>query len=182
MTTVPTFHALDRLRDAGLTVTLTPDNGLKVTPSSILTQALRDVIRAGKDVLVDRLRHEAANDLNTATANGPAHDRTEWCWPHSIAMNGREINTFTARLDWFFYRGLALPDAESLANKLVIRDRENDDRRLCLECLHLGGNADGSWRCTACQAAGIAIQARDARLPCDLVHMLQRCNGFMGVL
>jgi len=56
---------------------------------------------------------------------------------------------------------------------MVIRDREQDDRRLSLECLYLRSGRCGNW-----QAAGVAIRAIDARLPADLIHQLQRCDGF----
>jgi hypothetical protein len=107
-------------------------------------------------------------------------DIDRWCWPHSTAMNTAEIDTFTARLARFTDKGLSLDDGEKLADKLVARDRESDDRRLCLECLHLAGHGAGSWRCGAWQAAGVAIRARDAQLPTDFVNLLQRCDGFTG--
>ena len=93
-------------------------------------------------------------------------------------MTGREIDTFTARLHHFTRRGLAEPDAESLADKLVTRDREADDRRLCLECVHLAGHAAGAWGCKNWQRAGVALKARDAGLPGDLVRLLQRGEEF----
>ncbi len=100
------------------------------------------------------------------------------CWPHSTAMNGAEIDTFTARLARFTDRGLILADAERLADKLVIRDREADDRRVCLECVHLRhGGRCGNWR-----AAGVAINAMDARLPGDFTAMLQRCDGYQSTI
>jgi hypothetical protein len=96
------------------------------------------------------------------------------CWPHSTAMNGAELDTFTARLALFTDRGLILADAEALADKLAQRDREADDRRVCLECGHLRtGGRCGNW-----QQAGVAIRARDAQLPGDFTTMLQRCDGF----
>ena len=99
------------------------------------------------------------------------------CWPHSSAMNGEEVDTFTARLARFTDKGLSLIDAERLADKLVARDREGDDRRVCLECAHLRhGGRCGNW-----QAAGVAIRARDAQLPGDFTVMLQRCDGFTVV-
>ena len=78
---------------------------------------------------------QAANDPAPAAVADP--DR--WCWPHSTAMNTGEIDTFTARLARFTDKGLSLDDSEALADKLVLRDRESDDRRLCLECAHLAG-------------------------------------------
>lgn len=105
-------------------------------------------------------------------------DPDRWCWPHNMAMNGAEIDTFTARLHKFTDKGLPSAGGEMLADKLVIRDREQDDRRVCLECGHFAGHGAGSWRCDNWQAAGVGIRSRDAQLPADLVVQLQRCDGF----
>ena len=104
-------------------------------------------------------------------------DPDRWAWPHSQAMTGREIDTLTARLHHFARRGLAEPDAERMADKLVTRDREADARRVCLECTHLAGHA-GAWRCRNWQQTAIASKARDAQLPAALVIQPQRCDGF----
>ena len=50
-----------------------------------------------------------------------------WCWPHSTAMNGAEIALLTWRLNWFSSQGLPRDAAETLADKLALRDREQDD-------------------------------------------------------
>lgn len=105
-------------------------------------------------------------------APATAWDSDRWCWPNSPAMNSREIDTFTARLARFTEKGVSLGDAEPLADRLVIRDREGDDRRLCLECAHLQGY--NRWRCGNWQAASVARQG----LARDLVLILQRCSGF----
>lgn len=117
---------------------------------------------------------------DSPAANDPAavtHDPDRWSWPHSHAMTGREIDTFTARLARFTDKGLSLDAAESLADKLVTRDREADDLRLCLECVHLAGRA-GVWGCRNWQRAGVASKARVAQLPAALVIQPQRCDGF----
>jgi hypothetical protein len=105
-------------------------------------------------------------------------DPDRWCWPRSSAMNGAEIDLFTARLHRFTNKGLTIADGESLADKLVVRDREADDRQFCLECRHLSGCGQSSWRCGDWQAAGIAFRSRGSQLPADLVLQLQRCDGF----
>ena len=46
--------------------------------------------------------------------------------------NRGEEARFTQRINLFFGR----TDAKELADRLMIRDREQDDRRLCLECRH----------------------------------------------
>lgn len=123
----------------------------------------------------------AANDPKPTTQTDgmalPTDDTDRWCWPASDAMNGNEIDLFAKRVDLFFYRDLPLPDAKSLADKLVKRDRDGDDRRVCLECKHLA-DIGGTWRCNNWQAAGVAVHQRDTQLPADLVLQLLRCSGF----
>jgi hypothetical protein len=106
------------------------------------------------------------------------HNLDGYCWPHSTAMTGAEINTFTARVTQINDKGAAPEASEGWAEKLLQRDREQDDRTLCLECRHLGGSGPSTWRCGNWRKAGIAIRARDADLSRDLVQLLQRCPGF----
>lgn len=108
----------------------------------------------------------------------PLRDPDADCWPHSAAMTGAEIDTFTARVARFTDKGLTLDAGERLADKLMTRDRERDDRRLCLECGHLAGYSPQSWACGGWKQGGIAVRARDAQLPADFVNQLQRCAGF----
>ena len=121
---------------------------------------------------------QAAEGLRNSNEN-PDTDPDRWCYPASPAMNTREIDLFAARLARFTTKGVIQIDAEKLAAKLAIRDREDDDRRLCLECSHLGGYGRTSWRCRNWQATDIAIKARDSQLPADLVFQLQRCTGLV---
>ena len=82
-------------------------------------------------------------------------------------------DTFTARVALFTDRGLSLDDAQALANKMEKRDQELDDRRLCLECLHLSGGP-AARRCRQWQMRNIGSPA----VPVDVVAILQRCEGF----
>lgn len=115
---------------------------------------------------------DASNDAEPGGiqhgASAPGADPDRWCWPHSSAMNTAEIDTFTGRLALFTGRGLRLTDAEALADKLVIRDRVGDDRRLCLECANLSGRRCGAWH-----QSGIGGPS----VPIDLLDVLQRCGG-----
>lgn len=108
---------------------------------------------------------------------GVMADPDRWCWPQGTAMNGQEIEVFTQRLKQFTDRRVRVTDAEALADKLVKRDREKDDRRLCLECSHLCGQP-GIWRCNNALQANISVDAVDTSLSATLVLMLQRCGGF----
>lgn len=112
---------------------------------------------------------EAANDTT------PTADPDRCCWPYSEAMNGCEIDTLMARLSRFTEKGLNLDDSERCADRLVRRDREGDDRRLCFECAHLQGA--GPWRCGNWRQADVAREG----LVRDLILMLQRCPGYLGV-
>ena len=118
---------------------------------------------------------------DVSAANDPTQNPDRWCWPHSEAMNTGEIEIFTARLARFTDKGLSLHDGEALTDKLVKRDRESDDRRLCLECFHLSGQYGKAWDCRNWQVAKIASRARDAQLSAALVFQLQRCDGFKEV-
>jgi len=104
---------------------------------------------------------------------GPPPDSERWCWPHSNAMNGMEIETFTGRVAVFTAKGLTSTEAEALAEKLSTRDREGDDRRVCLECSHLSGWA-GRRQCRGLQHAGMGGPLVSA----GQVAVLQRCDGF----
>ena len=106
----------------------------------------------------------------------PRKDPDAHCWPHSTAMNSAEIDLFTARLHRFTDKGLTLDHAQALADKLVMRDRDDDNRRLCLECVRLQGV--GRWSCGNWKQAAIGTRAADAGLAHELVVMLQHCPGF----
>lgn len=174
MLAAPIESVAESLKAAGLVLSLTADGRLKVAPASAMNQTLRDTIRGHRDDLVAYLQRMAANDA-TPPDPAPSTDPDGWCWPHSQAMNTVEIDTFMARLGRFTDKGVSHDEAERLADALVSRDREGDDRRLCLECAHLQGA--GRWRCGNWQQADVA---RDA-LARDLVLMLQRCAGFAAL-
>lgn len=102
-----------------------------------------------------------------------AIDPDRHSWPHTTAMNTAEIDTLNARVQLFSRHGLDQTQAEGVADGLVIRDRDSDDRRLCLECQHLRGGGR-SWACNQWRAAGLGA----AGVPADMVMLLQRCGGF----
>lgn len=84
-------------------------------------------------------------------------------------MNGAELHALTRRLQLFIRRGAAEAAAENLADRLVLRDRQGDDRRACLECRHYR-----HARCGNRQPAGL----HSAEVGPDLAALLQRCRGF----
>lgn len=103
----------------------------------------------------------------------PVTDIDRWCWPHSLALNSKDIDIFIERMVYFTDRGVSYDEAERLTDKLVIRDREGDDRQLCLECMHLQGR--GRWRC----GNGKVVTTARNFLSNDFVLFLQRCDGFV---
>jgi hypothetical protein len=54
---------------------------------------------------------------------------------HTPAWSDAEIFAFTTRAVTFVRMGLRR-DADNLAELLLLRDRDGDDRRLCVECRH----------------------------------------------
>ena len=90
---------------------------------------------------------------------------------HAPCWDDAEIAAFTARTERFALLGRA--DAEDLAERLTLRDRDGDgdDRRMCLECTWLGDTG----RCLA--AATGRIPGADRRLE-PMQTILQRCGAF----
>lgn len=78
---------------------------------------------------------------------------------HAGGWTDAEIATFIERRDRLLRWNWTDQDAEALAERLTLRDREGDDRRSCTECLH-----------------GRASRCPDGfPMPADL---LQRCPAF----
>ena len=156
------------LRRDGFALALLPSGGLAVQPASKLTDEHREAIRHHRDALVTALSTSKTNQKKPETFDPDRHS-----WPHTTAMNTTEIDALNARAHLFTRHGLDQQQAEGLADDLVLRDRDSDDRRLCLECLHLRGGG-GSWACNQWRAAGHGA----AGIPADMVMLLQRCGGF----
>lgn len=104
-------------------------------------------------------------------ANDCQPDLERWHWPTGATMTEPEIEAFQARVHQFTERGLALHEAETMAEKLTHRDRDGDDRRICLECSYLGEYG----HCIAA-ATGRLPGAWASREPVQTI--LQRCEGF----
>jgi hypothetical protein len=114
---------------------------------------------------------------NANSAGESKVDADRWCWPHSSAMNGREIDMFAVRLSHFITLGQR-DAAEALADKLILRDLESDDRRRCLECAHAGPDKAARLCCTNWKSAGFVTAVSDLRLSEVLVAQLHCCTGF----
>lgn len=84
-----------------------------------------------------------------------------YCWPHSSAANTAEIKRLVLRIGMFQRRGLSESRAEWLADRCMLRDRDMDDRRACIECKH--------WQ------FGGTCAAKQVALPKTMFH---RCHKF----
>ena len=78
------------------------------------------------------------------------------------------------RVERFARLGLPTGEAEALAERLALRDRDFDHRTACAECACLKGRP-GAWRCTNWQRAGIGAPAVPGAF---VAEMLQHCPGF----
>lgn len=144
----------------------TPESGLS-SVSSVQNQELSEDFLSQKINSSDQVGAKSYSDL--------------WCYPNSSAMNTDEIAIFQARVSRYKSRGLDAEKSETLADKLLIRDREQgaDDRISCLECRHLV-NVNG-WYCKNWQQSKVCIRERDAYIGTDWVILLQRCDGFKAI-
>lgn len=88
------------------------------------------------------------------------------CWTDS------DVTAFLAWRARLLRWGWSEVDAERLAERLVIRDRERDDRVSCAECRHYRPG-----RCGSHPAAGLNV----SDVGRDLVAMLQWCPGFVAI-
>jgi hypothetical protein len=129
-------------------------------------------------------RGESANEPGNCDAHTPPRidppEPTEppnpdrYCWPHSPAMNTHELDLMAQRLERFTAKGLSYTDAEGLADSLMQRDRDGDDRRTCWECAHLRGYH--TQRCSNHTQAGMPPDG----LAVAVVALLKRCSGFQS--
>lgn len=89
------------------------------------------------------------------------------------AWSDADIARFLARRARLLRWGWSASEADAMAERLVLRDRADDDRHLCPECTHLDGHKATGWRCRNHRRAQVARE-----LAHDLVLLPQRCPGF----
>ena len=92
--------------------------------------------------------------------------------PHdlaAVAWTDADIARFLDRRARLMRWGWAEPEAETLAERLVKRDREHDERVSCTDCRHYRPGRCGNHR-----RAGLNVPDVGR----DLAAMLQRCPGF----
>jgi hypothetical protein len=169
---------LRHLRNDGLVLTVTQSGGLHVAPRRALTDDHRTAILAARDALVQALQAEVARPATAPSSSSSPSRRSgnplmtpeqgDDC--HAAGWDDAEIDAFRAREARFARLGRTV-DAEHLAERLTLRDRELDDRRMCLECAALADNG----RCLAAMRGRLpGASRRLAPVP----TILQRCEGF----
>jgi hypothetical protein len=148
---------LDDLAAAGLTVTADGDR-LVIRPAAKLTDTARAVLRALKPEVLALLAQKQDRDAHACLVDVAA---VPWTDGNRGRFNGRR----TCLMRW----GWPEVDAETLAERLVMRDRAaEDDRVSCTECHH-----HRPGRCGNHRAAGL----HSPEVGRDLAGMLQRCPG-----
>lgn len=175
---------LAELTGAGFSITADGDR-LMIRPASKLTDPVRAALRESKAELIrllggargahsggdlSRFGDEARRGRFTAE-----HGRLSECppWPASaVNWDDAEIDAFLARRDRLVRWGWPEPVADAYAERLVRRDRDGDDRRMCVECSAL----DPLGRCLV--AAAGRLRGASRRLE-PVPAVLQRCEGFM---
>jgi hypothetical protein len=98
----------------------------------------------------------------------PAPDPRQ-SWSHYTPATADEIMRMLERTEMFERMGLAPDEVDLAVDRLHLRDREGDDRHLCLECQHVRADAT-NWRCGALRGP----------IPREWVAtQLQRCPSFL---
>ena len=132
-----------------------------VTPASKLKEQERDLIRRHRDDLLALLTVASPTPLEA-----PRRAANDEGRPH-VPPDARKAS----RLARMGALGFNEERAEWTAERLQMRDAEEDDRRICIECSHLTERG----RCLAAAAGRIKGTDRHHEPVLDLLH---RCEGF----
>jgi hypothetical protein len=154
---------LEELSGAGIHV-VAEGGHLLVRPASKLTDNIRSALVQGKPELLALL----------APRKGPySLTQAESDAAHAEPWDDVTIARFEARVSLFRWRGMDASDVDDLAERLTLRDKQADDRRLCFECLHIQAGRCANHRNACLQAPEVGR---------DLINRLQRCPGFARVI
>jgi hypothetical protein len=120
--------------------------------------------------LVAQCKAELLRALSEQAAPEPPKPDPRLTGSNYIPATERELVRMLARVQRAEALGLPAHEAGVLADTLHLRDRDRDDRHLCVECQHVRADADG-WRCAALRGP----------IPREWVtRTLQRCERFRG--
>lgn len=135
-------------------------------------------VQAPREAFEERaaVRHHDGQQMRADAERGASVDllrlsRAQADECHAGGWTEAEVASFTKRQALMLARGYATEDAEAMAEALTLRDRQGDDRRICLECTYLGERG----RCLAASAG--RIPNADRRLE-PVPTILQRCEAF----
>lgn len=162
-------------RDAATATTATAATARTSGRESVAAVAKLAVGDPLQDPAPARPPEPAVASVATVAVAMPKAQADASCWPDSVAANSREIYTMQQRLALLAARGMEPQEAELLADRLMARDRDGDDRRLCMECFHLVAGASRNF-CSNSRQAQLPMQTLAKGWPL----LLQRCPGFVG--
>ena len=152
------MSARDLLRDlaaAGFQVEARADT-LVIRPWSKLPTDMRAALRACKPDLLALLAGASSREPE-------AFDLAVVAWTDADIVHFLDRRARLLRWGWLE------PEAEKLAERLVIRDRERDARVSCTDCRHYRPGRCGNHRRAGLRAPDVGR---------DLAATLQRCPGF----
>ena len=159
---------LIELRGAGFNIAAAGGK-LLVTPGSKLTEEMLAALRGCKPELLAVL----SAPCNTAANNRPyklsAADAGQ-C--HAQPWDDATCARFVARVSRFLRLGIDATDADDLAERLHLRDAQQDDRRMCLECLHYRPGRCGNHRRAGLDSPEVGR---------NLATLLQHCEGYSKI-
>lgn len=93
-----------------------------------------------------------------------------------MTLDQRQQARHDFRVGLFQRRGLSVEAASTLADRLVERDADRDDRRVCAECAHV--TADHPKYGRGCFAARQGWIHGASKHLSPILNLLQRCEGF----
>lgn len=163
---------LNDLLAKGIRPSVTPDKTGIVVPRGSLTPDLKAAILANKPELIRLISVAAPRSPASLPAATPAPTTAD---TRKVGEVLKKATRHVLRVERFARLGLPAGEAESLADRLALRDRDIGDRRSsCAECQHLRGTP-GAWRCGNYRRADVGGPA----IPSAFVaEMLQHCRGF----
>lgn len=143
---------LSDLAGAGLSITADGDR-LVIRPASKLTDPMRAALRDAKPKLLALLRDAQPGPIGL----------------DAVAWTDADIARFLYRRVRLLRWGWSEADAEKLADRLVQRDREADNRVSCTDCRYYWPGHCSNQRRAGLHASNVGR---------DLAATLQRCPGF----
>ena len=147
---------------AGVGLSVRAEGGrLPIRPASKLTVAMRSALIEAKPELLALPTPKRPHKLTPAQSDAA----------HAEPWDDAAWARIVARVALFMRRGIDATDSDDLAERLHLRDAEGDNRRMCLECVHLSVRG----RCLA--AAVGRLPGPDRRLE-PVPAILHRCECF----